>query len=103
MAPERRTTPQVVLPLSSLPRDVSDELRTDSYGSRRLGWHVSNACNEIFSINQWRHFPFGPKIAKMFDMDYADPIPCCTAAMKIRSRRGGLNWREAHAQIRQMR
>lgn len=30
-----------------------------------------------------------PKIAKMFAMDYTDPIPYCTATMKMRSQRGG--------------
>jgi nucleoside-diphosphate-sugar epimerase len=38
-----------------------------------------NARNEIFNITngdtfRWQHM--WPKIAKMFDMDYPDPIPC---------------------------
>ena len=38
-----------------------------------------NARNEIFNIAngdtfRWQHM--WPKIAKMFDMDYPDPIPC---------------------------
>ena len=91
---------------SSLPRDVSDDFRTDSLRKPPTGRHVPKHAQRDLQYYQWRHLPLATYVAedraKMFDMDNANPIPYYTAATKIRSRRGG-SIGERRVQITQMR
>jgi len=83
---------------SSLPRDVSDEFRTDSCGSHRLAGTFPNARNEIFNITNGDTFRWQrmwPKIARRCST-WIMPIRSLTTPPRRRYAAGaGAQWREA--------